>query len=471
MNLSQPQYDFLSCSADWALFGGAAGGGKTHAISLDPLRHCQGPSANPMFRGAIFRRTFPDLTQPGGLLDHCKQIYEPLGAVYNHTSAEFRFQCGAKISLETLQYSKDLNSFLGAQFDALYVDEAASFTLNQIMFLWSRCRSKSGVKPVLRMSANPDNDSFLFKLIYWWLDPATGFPDQSKKGVIRHFVATGEDFEWFDEPQFDPTTGERISTSMTFIPSKLSDNKALQESDPAYRRRLLQLPESDRQRFLDGCWLASSSTGSEWPREFFLDLYVEEDQYPIPENRNCVRMFTVDPSKGRSVKEGDYSAIVCNCETNDLAYIDADLARRHPSQIIEDLFLFCEKPIHRIGTNDMIGIESLQFQSLFRDMIQIYAKEHPEYALSKFLHMGNPIIPVEDTLPKAMRIRRLDGPIRSRRLRFLKNPGTTLLLQQLKQFDGQDKKGKHDDGPDALDMARQLPRHLELMYEKMRKGK
>lgn len=470
MNLSQPQFDLLRCGADWALFGGAAGGGKTHSLTLDPLRHCQGPHQNPLFRGAIFRRTFPDLTQPGGLLDHCKSMYSPLGAVYNHTAAEFRFGCGAKISLSTLQYEKDLDSYLGAQFDHLAIDEAAAFTLKQVMFLWSRCRSKSGIKPVLRMSSNPDNDSFLFRLIYWWLDPTTGYPDPAKAGVIRHFVAQGEDFKWYDDPQYDTAPSadppQRISTSMTFIPSKLSDNTALLASDPAYRRRLLSLPDSDRERYLEGCWLASSKSDSEWSRDLFLDLYIPIEDFPIPVNRSCVRMFTVDPSKGRHAHKGDYSALVCLCQTNDIGYVDADLARRSPSQIIEDLFLFCDQPHHRIMSGDMIGIETLQFQELFRDAIYRYAADHPDYALSSFLLAGNPVIQIEDATPKPMRIRRLSSRIRNRELRYLQNPGTTLLLQQLKQFDGQQRVGVHDDGPDALEMATQLPRHLQEMYKR-----
>jgi len=70
-----------------------------------------------------------------------------------------------------------------------------------------------------------------------------------------------------------------------------------------------------------------------------------------------------------------------------------------------------------------------------------------------------------------LRIRRLDTPIRSREFRFLENPSTAMLLSQLRTFDGQTAVGKHDDLIDALDMAQQMPRHLNQYYGDLRKAK
>ena len=229
------------------------------------------------------------------------------------------------------------------------------------------------------------------------------------------------------------------------------------------------MDEHERERFLNGNWLASSVTDTEWDRSLFMGVYVDREQFPVPVNRNCVRMFTIDASKGRSQKKGDYSAITCVCQTEDLKYVDCDMRRRAPSEIVEDLFLFCNDVIHKIQSGDLIGVESLQFQSLFIDLIMRYAADHPEYALSKYLSSGNIIIPVEDALNKMMRIRRLDPYISNRQFRFLQNPGTTLLVNQLKNFDGTVSKGKYDDGPDSLDMACQLPMHLQTYWENLRK--
>jgi hypothetical protein len=61
--------------------------------------------------------------------------------------------------------------------------------------------------------------------------------------------------------------------------------------------------------------------------------------------------------------------------------------------------------------------------------------------------------PIENTVPKQVRIRRLGSYLSTRRFRFKSNsPSTSLLVEQLKQFPIAD----HDDGPDALEMAIRL---------------
>jgi hypothetical protein len=460
---------FVSSTADWTVYGGAAGGGKTHALTIDPLRHVQGPHAQKAFRGAIFRRLFPEISNPGGLLDHCKELYEPFNGIYNHTSAEFRFPSGSKISLNTIQDEKTLKSYQGAQFDWVAFDEATQFPLKYVKYIWSRCRSKSGIKTRLKMSCNPDNDSWVYRLIFQWINPETGFPKPEMAGVVKHCMMKGDDFTWFDEPQFKPN-GTTATTSVTFIPSTLKDNEFLQEKDPDYEKNLEAMDQSEMERYLLGNWLASSKTDVEWPRDLFIGVFIPYEKFPIPKHANdIVRMFAIDASKGKSQKKGDYSAITCIAQTSELKYVDCDMKRRSPSEIVEDLFLFCEQDHHRIRSGDLIGCESLQFQELFLNLIMAYADKNKDYALSKYLRSGNIIIPVQDMLKKELRIRRLDGQITRREFRFLENPGTTLLLSQLRSFDGIPGPGKHDDGPDSLDMAQQLPGHLDRYYEELRK--
>ena len=99
---------FGKIDADVIIFGGAAGAGKTRALLTDFVR--QEYIDNPDYRAVMFRRTYPEFTQAGGLVDESRKIYYPIkGTFIEKPSLEWRFPSGARVSFRHLQHEKTVH--------------------------------------------------------------------------------------------------------------------------------------------------------------------------------------------------------------------------------------------------------------------------------------------------------------------------------------------------------------------------
>jgi hypothetical protein len=83
-----PQTEFLRTAADICMYGGAAGGGKTVGLILEPLRYV---SQVPGFTAVFFRRTTPEIINPGGLWDESLNFYPRFGGIPHHRAHEWRW--------------------------------------------------------------------------------------------------------------------------------------------------------------------------------------------------------------------------------------------------------------------------------------------------------------------------------------------------------------------------------------------
>ncbi|MDP4092587.1 MAG: phage terminase large subunit [Bacillota bacterium] len=152
----------------------------------------------------------------------------------------------------------------------------------------------------------------------------------------------------------------------------------------------------------------------------------------------------VDPSLGKS-KKSDYSAIITiakHIKTGYMYVIDADIQRRHPDKIIEDI-LEKEKWLRTDYKHGYtrFGAETNQFQWFLKEEL---AKASAKAGL--YL----PIQEVNQTSDKTLKIQTLQPDIKNKYIKF--NPRHKLLLEQLKYFPMAD----HDDGPDALEGCRTI---------------
>ncbi len=178
------------------------------------------------------------------------------------------FPSGARISFMHLERDEELFKWQGTQIVLLEFDELTHFTEHMFFYMLSRCRSGCGVTPYVRATCNPDADSWVAKFIEWWINPNTGYPILERSGALRYMLRENEEIQWGDTPEelwerFELKTTEqrhRIK-SVTFIASRLEDNKILMARDPSYLSNLLAQSVVERERLLYGNWKIKPAAG------------------------------------------------------------------------------------------------------------------------------------------------------------------------------------------------------------------
>lgn len=267
-----PQHAFCASRADIAIYGGAAGAGKTWALVFEASRNHRVPG----FAGVIFRRTYTQIVGGGSIWTEAERLYPQLGGIPKQQSLTWKFQPNGSIEFRHLQHESDKFNYLGREWAFQGWDEITQFTAGQFWYLLSRARSTSGVRPYIRATCNPDPDSFVRDLISWWIDDASGLAIPERSGVLRWFLREGDDLHWADHPgELRERYPHLIAPdgsgpmSLTFVPATLDDNPALISRDPSYRSRLMSLPRVERERLLGGNWNVRASAGSFFRRAWF----------------------------------------------------------------------------------------------------------------------------------------------------------------------------------------------------------
>ena len=260
----------MATPAQIAIYGGAAGGGKSYGLLLTPLRYKNVPG----FGGTIFRKNFNQIFAQGGLWDEASNMYSGIkGAQPQMSMGRWKFcneegQIVSSVKFAHIEKEAELPKWQGSQICFLGFDELTHFSEKIFFYMLSRNRSTCGVSPFVRATCNPDADSWVAKFIEWWINQDTGYPIPERSGKIRWFIRRDEQLHWANTRQelwkkFNLTTEEEKAEprSVTFIMSKLQDNKELLRVNPQYLANLKALSEVERERLLNGNWKIKASAG------------------------------------------------------------------------------------------------------------------------------------------------------------------------------------------------------------------
>jgi hypothetical protein len=233
--------------ADQILYGGAAGGGKSHAIRWDLIDFC---IHVPNLNATLFRRTLPMLLK-NHIIPLRRELPKDYGlGTYNETRKMYEFVNGSILQFQHIEYDRDCDDIQGSELHVAGIDEAGQMTPYMLGWIQSRVRLgeaqerfKEYIKldpkikpyldrlPRLVMGSNPGGESHHF-LKEQFIDPA---PAETK----------------FDVEFESPLTGRKVKKSRIFIPAKMTDNRFL---DDGYEAQFAGLPEWQQKQLISGDW-------------------------------------------------------------------------------------------------------------------------------------------------------------------------------------------------------------------------
>jgi PBSX family phage terminase large subunit len=216
---------------------GGRGSGKSKAIRYDAYSRCL---AVPRFRALIVRRSMPELKQ-----SHLVEVpfeIEQLGlaeSAWHRTDFVIRFPNGSTLRFGHVEDDATLAKYLSSEYEAIYFDELATFTLRQFQFLCSSLRSPiKGYRPIARAGTNPIGPGAT------WVK--TWFLDKNPTSA--------------EAPDYDPDDYETVH-------STLEDNPYIDRE--AYAKTLSNLPsDALRRALLHGEWVVEGQFFSEWAPVF-----------------------------------------------------------------------------------------------------------------------------------------------------------------------------------------------------------
>jgi predicted phage terminase large subunit-like protein len=219
---------------------------------------------SPHCRAVLFRRTYPELEEVWARADRLLPTILP-GVKASSSTHEFRLPAGGKLFLRHLAEEDSVQIHRSSEYSFIGFDELTTFTESQYRFLFSRARSSKGLHVRIRSATNPGGIGHDWVKKRWapWIEKDhQGY--KAKAGERMYFLThprTGADI-WVPE-------GTQGALSRSFIPARLSDNRALVEADPEYAARLASLDPLTRAQLAEGDWEAKSSQRGFFRREWF----------------------------------------------------------------------------------------------------------------------------------------------------------------------------------------------------------
>ena len=305
------QIAFLLLNCMDALYGGAAGGGKTYALLMAALQYVDYPDYNAL----IIRDTYKNLSMPESVMDVAHQWLNSTDASWSEEKKTWNFPSGARLSFGYLDGPRDHFNYQSSAFHFIGVDECPNIREHQVLYMFSRLRKRDGNPIPLRFRCGSN--------------PPTR--EQLERG------------EWVKRRYVDPKTKDPNSI---FIPARLGDNPYINEGE--YVKSLNFLDPVTRQQLLCGDWNISAESN-------FFERHWFEIVDSAPKTNSVVRYWDMAATEKKSSNDPAHTAGVKMSMKNGVYYIENIIRfRGEPFQV--------EKTVKQAATMDGAEVHIWQEQ-------------------------------------------------------------------------------------------------------------
>jgi len=267
---------FLSCDARYVAYGGARGGGKSHAVRAKATYLGY---EHPGIRMLLVRRTFPELREnhTSRLLDAYERLPASIRPRYSDSDKVFLFPGGARLKLGYCDSEDDVRQYLGQEYDVLFIDEATQLSETQFRWLNACVRGAGPYPKRTYITCNPGGVGHAWvKRLFIDLDYRPG-EDPADYAFIRARV-------WDNAPLFAGDAGY-LKAMQALKKENLSEEERVRRAmDSAdYVKQLKSLSPELKRAWLDGDWDVFSG---QFFAEFSRDVHVCEP-FEIPRGWRC----------------------------------------------------------------------------------------------------------------------------------------------------------------------------------------
>ena len=231
---------FYESRALFTAYGGAKGGGKTHAVRTKAVG---GAIFNPGIHILIVRAHYPELEE--NHINPIKRMVPPELASYNGSNHLMQFYNGSTIKFGHWDGEDSENEYNGLEYDWIFIDEATQFSERAFNFLGGCLRGATPFPKRMYLTCNPGG------IGHNWV---------KRLFIDRQYKTNCDNPEENEDPN-----------DYNFIFATVEDNTHLLENSPTYLKTLANMPEDLRKAYRYGDW---SAIGGSYFSEFSFKTHV-----------------------------------------------------------------------------------------------------------------------------------------------------------------------------------------------------